>query len=1272
MTWRRRGVPVVLAAVVALLWASLPAAQAAVKVVDFEGLPEGAVGDPYAKEGVQFPGQTLVYANTAYPRFGTRALRPGPDTCEGPDDPPCRPIIASFNPPASRVKVSVGYLDCPDAKVSVVVTPLDAKGADGPPVSAQVAAGGTEEKQIEVAAPVITGVRIAATAAFCPYKMRPLVVDKVEFSVPDPVVPPAPKRVATVVPSPAQFGSAVEGERGEFRDIKVTSSGTDRLAFNGTTLSGDSADFPVEKAEQNDCRQSPSLAPGAWCNVRIRFAPTKVGGRAAVLEIDLDADAESPRVSLSGTGLAKGTDVREGRATLSPASLDFGKVTRGTSVSKDIKVANAGPGDLLVDAVRVAPEGEFTSTAGGCPTPLAPGEACSIAVQFTPTEPGLRTATLTVTTGASQTDHTVPLLGSTVDAGPAATLTPGSVYLATSPSGPSGSVKVTSTGTAPVVLGTASVSGHVGDFTVSTQCDNKTLRPGDTCDVPVTFNPTQSGERLATVRIPAGALTLEAELRGAAQGVLPGTPTLAVEPGETVAGVEVNLSGGGFGGPSGVYWDGRDGRFLTTAWPASSGAISLAVQVPKEARVGPHVFVACDPGGRCARADFRVLAAATSIVCRTNCSGDRGRPWLVPAVLIGVLLAGGLAARQVRRRLPAGPRGRHRPPGPPSSAVPLRPGGGDERPVHTGFAPADDCTVSLDPSEALEPDRNYHFWIELGAAEPSVATARITVALFDYDGEFVLGAGAVQGGFDIDPDGEVTVARRGGFHDGARSDDKVLHRRLFFPVRTPVAPGRHRLRCSLYVRQVLVQSLVVSADVRPSRVTDGMHRTPAAADPQHAERDFVLSRRLDPDHLAGFAPHQLSLLLNSDTDDDHSIRILGDNEFQDSVRISEHQLVTWGQLARRALRKVSSGTAEESATPGPYRYAGPPDIDRLAADLVVLARAGWMIYSSIATRLGTRAPGSDDLSPLDRLAELVRGRARIQFAYKEGAQQSLPLAMLYDLPLDDQAGDLSLCPTFASAYRAGEPLDATECFADVCPDQSAPRIVCPSGFWGFRHVLGVTVTRGDGGDVPLRFGAADRLVAAGVSTDLEQWQDHERALRQLDRGTAWRTADTRDGVLELLHESQPSLVYLYCHGGINRGVAYLRLGRPDEDGFTGSLLPSYRVRWPRSHPLVFINGCNTGTVGPETPLDLVTAFVDHALAAGVIGTEVTVYEPLACSFAELLLGDVLAGGAPVGEAVLRARLALLASGNPLGLAYVAYASSELAMGPAGVPAGATR
>jgi hypothetical protein len=74
---------------------------------------------------------------------------------------------------------------------------------------------------------------------------------------------------------------------------------------------------------------------------------------------------------------------------------------------------------------------------------------------------------------------------------------------------------------------------------------------------------------------------------------------------------------------------------------------------------------------------------------------------------------------------------------------------------------------------------------------------------------------------------------------------------------------------------------------------------------------------------------------------------------------------------------------------------------------------------------------------------------------------------------------------------------------------------------------------------------------------------------------------------------------------------------------------------------------------------LVSGFLDTAEAAGVIGTEITNFVPVARIFAEECLRQFLVERQPIGQAVRLARLAVLQQANPLGLMYVPYVMADL-------------
>jgi hypothetical protein len=182
-------------------------------------------------------------------------------------------------------------------------------------------------------------------------------------------------------------------------------------------------------------------------------------------------------------------------------------------------------------------------------------------------------------------------------------------------------------------------------------------------------------------------------------------------------------------------------------------------------------------------------------------------------------------------------------------------------------------------------------------------------------------------------------------------------------------------------------------------------------------------------------------------------------------------------------------------------------------------------------------------------------------------------------------------------------------------------------------------------------------IVAGVATNLEQEKEHIQNVKTLCDERGWHFSDRRDEILNLLKEKQPHIVYFYCHGSMKEEELILQVGNGTEY-IDGSNLRSSDILWENPRPLVFINGCETAALFPDNAIRLVNSFIRTG-SAGVIGTEVTVFESLARDFAEECLRLFISEKVPIGEAVRRTRLKLLKEGNPLGLVYTPFVVPSL-------------
>ena len=144
------------------------------------------------------------------------------------------------------------------------------------------------------------------------------------------------------------------------------------------------------------------------------------------------------------------------------------------------------------------------------------------------------------------------------------------------------------------------------------------------------------------------------------------------------------------------------------------------------------------------------------------------------------------------------------------------------------------------------------------------------------------------------------------------------------------------------------------------------------------------------------------------------------------------------------------------------------------------------------------------------------------------------------------------------------------------------------------------------------------------------------------------------------------IVYFYCHGKHETPEkldTYLEIG--DGKKITAYDIPGWQLtEWPDNHweersPLVFINGCHTVDVTPESWANFVDSFAGVD-AAGVIGTEITISQQIASEAAEEFF-KCFKDNKPVIEAMQKMRWHLLSKGNLLGLAYTGYCFANLSL-----------
>jgi len=483
------------------------------------------------------------------------------------------------------------------------------------------------------------------------------------------------------------------------------------------------------------------------------------------------------------------------------------------------------------------------------------------------------------------------------------------------------------------------------------------------------------------------------------------------------------------------------------------------------------------------------------------------------------------------------------------------------------------------------------------------------------------------------------------------SESRVLR----IGLRAPAEAGRHSIRVGVYHQNNLLQSVLVRVETREkgkARRRDGGVK---------AEVEFALSATLlDAQRLPA---RSLNILTNGADDGTHSLVIVSDAPGQPLRRQFDFGESAMGGAAREARKALYAIAADASTKPPTYRFdlqTNGTDLARFEKDLLQLADLGSELYTNIVT-------GEDRAFEAALTAALPSAGARIQVSVTKSAQYVFPWALVYDH--DYVSGAQHLCPDFKAAAQGPRPPDWAQqhCFAQGCAHRGDPSVVCPSGFWGFKHLIeqplsvAAAAEAKDPRDLVLEMhgGASNNPMNAlmAVSRELEQVRRHETELRT-NTPFAYIVKDTKVEVWQHMKDAAQAglhLIYFYCHGGRDASRVWLGVGKgPSEHLQPRDLL---RIDWAGLHPLVFINGCHTADVTPDDLLHFTRMFA-WCRAAGLIGTEISVPEELARHFARGFLAG-FAGGRGVGEVMREQRLELLELGNLLGLAYTPYCSADL-------------
>ena len=273
------------------------------------------------------------------------------------------------------------------------------------------------------------------------------------------------------------------GSSANFSPVTVTNNSKSTIAIRKIATT-------KPYTQTNTCPTS--LPPSATCQVSVVFKPTATGPANGTLNITYSGTGSPQTMPLSGTGVTK--------VQFSPSPVPFGQQLINTSGAPlYVGVENFGFTNETLGAFTIQGS-EFTLTQNNCGTSIAELYGCSVAVVFTPSGPGLRTGTISVTGSDYSQPHVATLQGTGVSGG-VSSLSATSIAFAPQTVGTKSTahrIILTNAGTGTLTINGITTAPQF--FTETTNC-RKSLVAGAHCSISVFFDPALQGMLVGSLSI---------------------------------------------------------------------------------------------------------------------------------------------------------------------------------------------------------------------------------------------------------------------------------------------------------------------------------------------------------------------------------------------------------------------------------------------------------------------------------------------------------------------------------------------------------------------------------------------------------------------------------------------------------------------------------------------------------------------------------------------------------------------------------------------------
>jgi hypothetical protein len=317
----------------------------------------------------------------------------------------------------------------------------------------------------------------------------------------------------SVSPSPLSFPNTMVNTVSAPRSVTVRNNQTTPMTFTAIALNGlFGGQYRIVTG--TTCSTTTPVASGATCVINVTFNPQAVLGLGGIrpANLQLTASGLTTNVPLSGTAILFLVDVTPKGVFGINGALTFANTQVGQfSATQIATLSNYQSTPVTVNSITMPSQfrivsGTSTTCTNGTVLPPAATNGtpttCTVAIQFVPTAQNLwfQTATFNLS-GSGGVNPTILLMGRALNSAISGTAAFGSQLVNSTSSNHvftltnSGAASITVTGV--TLTGTAASNYAIASNT----CSGTVLAPTVTCQVGVTFTPSATGTRNATLTV---------------------------------------------------------------------------------------------------------------------------------------------------------------------------------------------------------------------------------------------------------------------------------------------------------------------------------------------------------------------------------------------------------------------------------------------------------------------------------------------------------------------------------------------------------------------------------------------------------------------------------------------------------------------------------------------------------------------------------------------------------------------------------------------------